>query len=207
MKQQNDNLKTPTRSKCVSVSRLILTTLVMMFAANALVAQEQLPEVAVRNEQAQPGQPITTMRHWKISKGGFPQFLKVSQDGVWPYFEKIGARVVGMWQVMNVTPDDAAGGLENSGYRVSSDNGKDYDEVVLVTRYASLDHWQATRNAVRLGGNGPDFTALRQALAVRSELTIETSLTFLEGFNGPNTPYYLPGTGEQFEKVTPQPER
>lgn len=197
----------PTWSKRSSVSRLILTTLVMMFAANNLVAQEQLREVAVRNEQAQSGQPITTMRHWKIRKGGFPQFLKVSQEGVWPYFEKIGARVVGMWQVMNVTPDDRAGGLENSGYQKSSDNGKDYDEVVLVTRYASLDHWQATRNAVSMGGNGPDFAALRQALAVRSELTIATTLTFLEGFNGPNTPYYLPGTGEQFEKITPASER
>jgi len=197
----------PTWSKRSSVSRFILTMLVMMFAANNLVAQEQPPEVAVRNEQAKSGQPITTMRHWKIRKGGFPQFLKVSQEGVWPYFEKIGARVVGMWQVMNVTPDDRAGGLENSGYQVSSDNGKDYDEVVLVTRYASLDHWQATRNAVSMGGNGPDFAALRQALAVRSELTIETTLTFLEGFNGPNTPYYLPGTGEQFEKVTSQVER
>jgi len=207
MKQHHDNLKMPMWLKCRSVSRLILTTLVMMFAANSLVAQEQLPEVAVRNEQAQSGQPITTMRHWKIRKGGFPQFLKVSQEGVWPYFEKIGARVVGMWQVMNVTPHDRAGGLENSGYQVSSDNGKDYDEVVLVTRYASLDHWQATRNAVSMGGNGPDFAALRQALAVRSELTIATTLTFLEGFNGPNTPYYLPGTGEQFEKITPASER
>jgi len=102
---------------------------------------------------------------------------------------------------MNVTTDDAAGDLENSGYQVMADNGEDYDEVILVTRYASLDHWQATRNAVRLGGNGPDYDALIEALAVRRELTIETSLTFLQGFNGPNGPYYLPGTGEQFSKT------
>jgi hypothetical protein len=172
----------------------------VMLAGSTLTAEEQRA-VAVRNERAQSGTPITTMRHWRVRKGSFPQFLKVSQEGVWPYFEKIGARVVGMWQVMNVTLDDQAGGLENSGYQVMRDNGKGYDEVVLVTRYASLDHWQATRNAVSLGGNGPDYDALIEALAVRRELTIETSLTFLQGFNGPNDPYYLPGTDEQFSKT------
>lgn len=181
------------------VIRLALMSLAML-AGSTLTAEEQRA-VAVRNQQAQPGQPVTTMRHWRVRKGSYPQFLQVSQEGVWPYFEKIGARVVGMWQVMSVTPDDRAGGLENSGYQVMPDNGKDYDEVVLVTRYASLDHWQATRNAVKLGGNGPDYDALIAALAVRSELTIETSLTFLEGFNGPNGPYYLPGTDEQFSKA------
>ena len=180
--------------------RLLLLSLVML-AGSTLTAEERAGEVAVRNEQAQPGQPVTTMRHWRVRKGSFPQFLKVSREGVWPYFEKIGARVVGMWQVMNVTPDDEAGGLDNSGYQVMADNGEDYDEVVLVTRYASLDHWQATRDAVSLGGNGPDFDALVEALAVRRKLTIETSLTFLQGFNGPNGPYYLPGTGVQFSKT------
>ncbi len=202
MRQQNDNLKLHAALNVIVGIRFWMLPLLMLLASNGLAAQEENAAVSVRNMQSQPGQPITTMRHWKIKKGGYSQFLKASQEGVWPYFEKIGARVVGMWQVMNVTPDDSAGGLANSGYQVSADNNKDYDEVVLVTRYASLDHWQATRNAVSLGGNGPDFEALIQALAVRNELTIETDLTFLEGFNGPNGPYYLPGTDEQFLKVT-----
>ena len=137
-------MKTSTSLRSLSLIRKFLLTLMLFFTVNSSAAQEQSSPIAVRNQIAQPGQPITTMRHWKIKKGSFPQFLKASQEGVWPYFEKIGARVVGMWQVLNVIPDDKAGGMENSGYQVISDNGNDYDEVYLVTRYASLDHWQAT---------------------------------------------------------------
>ena len=50
----------------------------------------------VRNLAPVAGQEITTIRYWKIKKGSFPQFLKASQEGVWPYFEKIGSRIVGV---------------------------------------------------------------------------------------------------------------
>jgi len=84
----------------------------------------------VRNVSPVPGQEVTTIRYWKIEKGTFPQFLKASQDGIWPYFEKIGARIVGMWVVI-----PPPGGKEAS---------PDCGEVYLTTRYASLDHWAAT---------------------------------------------------------------
>lgn len=142
----------------------------------------------VRNQAADTAQigseGIVTLRYWKIRKGGFPQFLAASQHGVWPYFEKIGARVLGMWMVQP-TPGEA-------------EASADYDEVYLATRYASVEHWAATRDAVELGGNGPDFDAMRAALAIRRELTLETNLTFLEGVSGPVGPYFLPGTGEMF---------
>lgn len=138
----------------------------------------------VRNLSPQPGQEITTIRYWKIKKGTFPQFLKASQEGVWPYFEKIGARIVGMWQVI-----PPPGGKEAS---------PDYDEVYLTTRYASVEHWAATRDAASLGGDGPDYAALQAALAVRQALTIETKVTFLQGVVGPLAPVYMPGTGEKF---------
>lgn len=137
-----------------------------------------------RNLSPQAGQEITTIRYWKIRKGAFPQFLKASQDGIWPYFEKIGARVVGMWQV--VSPP---GGKEAS---------PDYDEVYLTTRYASIEHWAATRDAAAMGGDGPDYAALQAALAVRQSLTIETKVTFMQGVVGPLAPVYMPGTGETF---------
>src|SRR5690348_17242007 len=54
----------------------------------------------VRNLTAQPGEEITTIRYWKIKKGAYPQFLAASQKGIWPFFEKIGARIVGMWLVI-----------------------------------------------------------------------------------------------------------
>lgn len=138
----------------------------------------------VRNLSPQAGQEITTIRYWKIRKGGFPQFLEASQTGIWPFFEKIGARIVGMWKVI-----PAPGAAEAS---------PDYDEVYLTTRYASLEHWAATRDAASLGGDGPDYAALQAALAIRQSLTIETKVTFLQGVVGPLPPLFMPGTGEKF---------
>lgn len=145
----------------------------------------------VRNRATDPAQigaeGIVTLRYWKIRKGTFPQFLAASEQGVWPYFEKIGSRVIGMWQVLPAPGEEEA--------------SPDYDEVYLATRYASVEHWAATRDAVSLGGDGPDYQALQDALAVRRDLTIETSLTFLNGATGPMGPYFLPGTQETFQTV------
>ena len=143
----------------------------------------------VRNLAAQKGEEIVTIRYFKIRKGSFPQFLAASQTGVWPYFEKIGARIIGMWQVI---PDPEGAGLS-----------PDYDEAYLATRYASLEHWSATRDAAALGGDGPDYAALKAALAVRRSLTIETRVTYLKGATGPLPPIFLPPTGEKF---TPLPK-
>ncbi|MEQ1783587.1 MAG: NIPSNAP family protein [Hyphomonadaceae bacterium] len=164
------------------------TTAVAQPPANNTPLQMNLDEAGqrspVRNLSPVPGQEITTIRYWKIKKGTFPQFLKASQDGIWPYFEKIGARIVGMWQV------------------IPPPNGKeaspDYDEVYLTTRYASLAHWAATRDAAAMGGDGPDYAALQAALAIRQSLTIETKVTFMQGVVGPLAPVYMPGTGEKF---------
>jgi hypothetical protein len=138
----------------------------------------------VRNLAPQAGQEITTIRYWKIRKGTFPQFLAASQQGIWPYFEKIGARIVGMWKVIPAPGEPEA--------------SPDYDEVYLTTRYASVEHWAATRDAAAMGGDGPDYAALQAALAVRQSLTIETKVTFLEGVVGPLPPVFMPGTGESF---------
>src|SRR5271154_1432162 len=85
----------------------------------------------VRNDIAQPGQEIVTLRYFRIKKGTFDQFLKASQEDVWPYFEKIGSRIVGMWKV-----------FEAEGVEGQAKSTNDYDEVYLSTRYSSLDHWK-----------------------------------------------------------------
>jgi hypothetical protein len=143
----------------------------------------------VRNLTAKKGEEVVTIRYFKIRKGSFPQFLAASQNGVWPYFEKIGARIVGMWEVI---PDPQSGGAS-----------RDYDEAYLVTRYASLEHWSATRNAAALGGDGPDYAAMQTALALRQSLTIETKVTYMKGATGPLGPIFLPPTGEKFTSVMP----
>ena len=161
--------------------------LLLLFAATcahtAEVSGEAVTDkpISVRHDVAQPSQPIVTLRYFRIKKGRFPEFLQASQNGVWPFFEKIGARVVGMWQVThpeNVTEASAA------------DSG--YDEVWLMTGYASVEHWRATRGMAALGGNGPDYENALAALRLRRELTLHTDLRFLSGSTWQNPPQYLP---------------
>jgi hypothetical protein len=182
---------------------LIVSWLLIALSALPAVAQSPAPSGAarigamstapagsqgpVRNLAAQSGEEITTLRYWKIRKGSFPEFLNASQQGIWPFFEKIGARIIGMWMV--VPPPGAA--------TVSPD----FDEVYLATRYAGIEHWEATRDAAALGGDGPDYAALQEALALRQSLTIETHLTVLKGVVGPMGPYFMPGSGERFQPL------
>jgi hypothetical protein len=144
----------------------------------------------VRNDVAQPGEEIVTLRYFKIKKGSFDEFLKASVEGVWPYFEKLGSRVIGMWKV--ITPE----GLDGSAPAAS----KDYDEVYLSTRYASVDHWKASRDATQHGGNGPDWVKCKAALDRRNALTISTNVIFLKGQMAPGGPYFMPGLDESYDK-------
>lgn len=145
----------------------------------------------VRNDVAQLADPIVTIRYFKIQKGAFPEFLKASREGVWPYFEKIGSRVVGMWQVIHPAIDGETVGTDSPGY----------DEVILMTQYASVDHWRASRDAIDHGGNGPDWDACANALEYRRSVTIETEVQFLKGETWENPPIFMPGLKEVYEKA------
>ncbi len=169
-----------------------MKSLVLLLVSSAAFAQirgavNPAPDPAkphpVRNDIARPGQEIVTLRYFRIKKGTFDQFLKASQEDVWPYFEKIGSRIVGMWQVF-----DPEGGAS-----------KDYDEVYLMTRYASVAHWRATRDATLLGGDGPDWEKCRRGLDIRQNLTITTNVVFMQGIQN-NHPYFMPGLKETYEK-------
>lgn len=144
----------------------------------------------VRNNVAQQGDEIVTLRYFKIKKGSFDEFLRVSVEGVWPYFEKLGSRVIGMWKVITPTGVDGAPPAEN----------KDFDEVYLSTRYASLEHWKASRDGVLHGGNGPDWVKCKAALDRRAALTVSTNVIFLKGSMAPGGPYFMPGLDENYEK-------
>ena len=165
--------------------------LLVLCAANAAaqvagrvnLSQPETP-VAVRNEAARPADEVVTLRYFKIKKGAFPQFVQASQEGVWPYFEKIGSRIIGMWQVIPAT-----------GVEGAPKPSADFDEVYLMTRYASMEHWAATREPVKLGGNGPDWEKCRHALAIRASLTLASHVTFLKGKPG-GGPYFMPGIGQ-----------
>ena len=143
--------------------------------------------VAVRNDVAQPGDEIVTLRYWKIRKGTFDQFLQASVQSVWPWYEKVGARVIGQWKV--IYPP-----------RSADTESPDYDEVFMLTRYASYEHWQASRPrvSVNLGGNGPDWEKMMEAVRFRQSLSLETSVQFLQGYMYQSPPIYLPGLGERY---------
>jgi hypothetical protein len=172
------------------MKRTVLALALLLTATVTLAAQirgtvnresDASKPLAVRNDVAQPGKEVVTLRYFRIKKGTFDQFLKASEEDVWPYFEKIGARVIGMWKV--VQPDGVDGAAKQSA---------DYDEVYLSTRYASLDHWKATRDPTSLGGNGPDWQKCKRGLDLRQSLTISSNVIFLEGTNGAK-PYFMPG--------------
>jgi hypothetical protein len=170
--------------------RIPILAALFLLAAPAIPAQtrgavrgpQNAKPIAVRNDVAQPGEEIITLRYFRIKKGSFDQFLKASQEDVWPYFDKIGARVIGMWKV-----------FEAEGVEGQPKAGNDYDEVYLSTRYASLDHWKATRDPTSLGGNGPDWEKCQRGLALRQSLTISTHVIFLKGAMAANAPLFMPG--------------
>ena len=77
----------------------------------------------------------------------------------------------------------------------------DYDEVYLMTRYASVAHWEASREPQKHGGNGPDWEACKKALDLRASLTLETRVTFLQGDTRNSPPMFLPGLDEKFDSI------
>jgi len=83
-----------------------------------------------------------------------------------------------MWQVDPAAIDDSI--------------VRDYDEAILLTRYASIEHWRASREGVALGGNGPDAQALAAAHGYRQSVTIETTFRVLRGSLADNGPYFMP---------------
>ncbi len=139
----------------------------------------------VRNQVAQAGEEISALRYWKVRKGSYPEIRRLSEESIWPFFEKTGARIMGMWKVEPPPGQDGP---------------SDYDEVYLLTRYASFAHWKATRDMVGLGGNGPDFEAAIDAVRKRQELATETRVTFLKGGSSDGRPYFMPGLGERNEE-------
>jgi hypothetical protein len=142
-----------------------------------------------RSNVEQPGQEVVTLRYWKVKKGSFDEFYQASLEGVWPYFQKVGARIVGQWKVI-YPPPRACDRKESS----------DFDEVLMMTRYASYEHWQATRQSAVLGGDGPDYDKLQEAIALRRSLQLETSVRFMQGYMYHSPPKYLPSLNERYRR-------
>ena len=93
-------------------------------------------------------------RKFIISPSSLAEFTVCSEEGIWPRLEKEGACVLGMWSnAESVSPS----------------------EVILLTGYHSLAHWEATRFPIESPGENNDLWNRESALrSRREELTLET---------------------------------
>jgi hypothetical protein len=139
--------------------------------------------IPLRNDVPRAGREILVLRNHELKKGAHERFYDLSRGDYWPFFERLGARVVGQWKVIGAgAPDD----------------------IYRLVRYASFEHWQGTRQGpdVRLGGNGPAREKGQQALGDRGGLqTGSKGAYFLEGMMAPGGPYFMPGLDESYDLV------
>ena len=91
---------------------------------------------------------IYTIRNFEVERKNYREFVRISEEEIWPRFEEIDGRALGLWIV-------TMGGPER---------------ILLMTRYNSLAHWQETRSW------GDQGTALRDAVAARAKLIKDTDL-------------------------------
>ena len=154
----------------------VLTALAALTLCVRVETQTARPPRPVRNDVPRPGREILVLRSHELAPGGHETFYQLSRDLYWPFFERLGARVVGQWKVI--------GG-----------DGQALDDVYRLVRYASFEHWQATRQGpdVGLGGNGPAWEKGQQGLGDRGGLqTGSKGAYFLEGVMAPDGPRFMP---------------
>jgi hypothetical protein len=70
------------------------------------------------------------------------EFQRLSEEGIWPYFESDGCRIIGLWRSME--PGQPA-------------------KALLITRYPSVAHWERTRLQSTDPPTGTDERLYRQA--------------------------------------------
>lgn len=145
--------------------------------------------IAIRNERPRPGQEVLVLRNQQLRKGAHEQYYASSREGVWPWYEKIGTRVVGQWVIVN-----PAGGAAP----------QPFDDAYRLARYASFEHWRATRDmdSPSLGGDGPNREKSQQSGRDRTGVqTGSKGAYFLQGQMAPDAPFYMPGLSERYERI------
>lgn len=177
----------------------MLATIFYVGAAGALLVQPapraqsvQRPSepFAVRNDRPRAGHEVLVLRHQQLKKGAHDEYYRASRAGVWPWYEQIGTRVVGQWLV-----------TERDGASVEAASA---DDAYRLARYASVEHWRATRDTenAQLGGNGPSREKSVQSGRDRAGVqTGSKGAYFLQGDSAPTRPLYMPGLSERYERI------
>jgi hypothetical protein len=156
--------------------------------------------IPVRNDRAKPGRELLVLRQHELRKGGHEEFYRLSAQNVWPFMERNGVRIVGQWKITES----------------SEALPPDLDHVYRLVRYASFEHWQASRSTlsngasaadggggdIRLGGNGPAQALTQAGYTDRGALEVGSKgAYFLEGVDAPGGPYFMPGLGESYDLI------
>lgn len=177
----------------VSKVSLILTISFLLSFINLVRAQA----VPVRNDVPRIGQQeVIMMRHAYLDEGQYEYWQQQSESGVWPWFERLGSRIIGDFEVV---------------YPKGEDESPGQDEALRFARYASYEHWQSTRGAldnptggsIVLAGSGGLSQASTDAL--RNRRTVmqgSKEAVFLMGYMAETRPLFMPGTGETFETTS-----
>lgn len=172
----------------------MLALLLLLSQVNTVNAQA----VPVRNDVPRVGQQeVVMMRHAYLEEGQYDYWKQESVNGVWPWFGRLGARIVGDFEVI---------------YPVGDDESPGQDEALRFARYASYEHWQATRRVttnnptggvIVLAGSGGLITGNDTGLRNRGTIAQGSKeAVFLQGYMAETRPIFMPGTGETFETVT-----
>ena len=97
---------------------------------------------------------VYVLRTWKIKPGTWREFQELSHRDIWPALEAAGARIIGLWTTI-----------------IGEGN-----EVVLLTRYDDLAHWERTRTWAGEPPDGVDSELWRRAAeAVRKRQALTES--------------------------------
>jgi len=140
----------------------------------------------VRHDVSKPGKEILVLRNHRLRAGGHEPFYQASRDDVWPFFERMGARVVGQWKVFQTDKVAPAG----------------QEDVYRLVRYASIEHWESTRLQRTTVGDGPAFERDQRGRKERAGLEVGSrGAFFLQGETAPGGPYFLPPLREKYELV------
>ena len=106
---------------------------------------------------------VVVERSFTIERGAAAEFERLSREAIWPYFEARGCKILGLFTHVYGGPSD---------------------ELVLLTAYKSLAHWEATRaNVPPPSGSSPELQEMArrsaEAIRERARLTRVTSARVL----------------------------
>ena len=111
---------------------------------------------------------VVVERTFTVERGSVREFERLSREGIWPYMEARGCKILGLYTVMHGGPTD---------------------EVILYTAYDSMAHWESTRLNLEPPGDDVKLKDLQKAALKagqdRQKLTVRSSTRVLN----PITPW------------------